>query len=177
MTPAFKFQKEITAMGLIYHAGGFLKNHAMRFRSLFALNKVEAERETLEQLNAFFNMGYETWVTNFVDEHVSAASLAAVGGTNPKQACIQAILSTLKPVRVVGDFVAKSSADASAGGGGNHHISTDEKVRIESQQQDLYYGNLVHGAAVKAPMGEVWCPDQVICLFVCIKCSRDIDFF
>ncbi len=29
-----------------------------------------------------------------------------------------------------------------------------------AQQLDMYYSNLVHGAAVKIPLGEIWCPNN-----------------
>ena len=47
----------------------------------------------------------------------------------------------------------------------NKERAAEENDRVEAQRLDLFYANLVHGAAVRVNMSEVWAPDQVSTFF------------
>lgn len=145
-------QQDLETTKMLFSTGAFIQRQVSRMRSSFSLSEQqEVPADVRRELDTFFNMDYEPWINTLYELHV----LPSIKREYTREQILHQMFSTLQPMRSIGDMVAKATALQSQGGS-----STDDAA-VESQRQDLYYASLVHGAAVKTPMAEVWCPDQV----------------
>jgi hypothetical protein len=130
----------------IYNTQELVRASLMQLRACFSLVEKDSNSAERQKIAAFFNMEYSEWVRLLIKEHsVHPESV------DPSQ--LNALLgSVLEIERGVVDAV-----------GTVHAMQVnvlESNFGRKAQQLDMYYSNLVHGAAIKVPLGEIWCPSN-----------------
>ena len=137
--------KESAKLLQVYNGGSLMKRGLMRLRSQF-LNNTAIETPDSQAVRDFFDMDYDLWFKYIFDTH----SLL------PKP-FIQEDIHTFKqltaPCSRVNACVMHLAREVV-------HVPPEENVRHVAQQQDLFYANLVHGASVRVPLADIWCPNN-----------------
>lgn len=127
--------------------GPLMKMSLMQLKACFSLSHIqEDKKQEINRIDEFFNMDYASWVEMMFDEHLPGLDLgqkaqltnAAMMSMHVCPAVVECIKQKKElAVRVIG-----------------HTLDS------KAQQLDMYYSNLVHGAAVKVPLSEIWCPNN-----------------
>jgi hypothetical protein len=138
----------------VMHVGALFQRGLCMIYSNFLVNQDvnEANNNPFKLLQDYFNMELLSWKQGI--QGMEAARRA----TEPTDANEDPGFDVNQfpiPPSVV-SWVKNFSETVSAGEV-QHRASSS---RIQAQQLDLYYANLVHGASVKVPLSEIWCPNN-----------------
>jgi hypothetical protein len=142
----------------IFSPGASMKQSLMRFRSLFIMprkqsgDNTEGERLKIE---TFFNMEYSQWINTMLCNHFADAKNRAELEKNPEMMQdfkAYFIENIIVPYKSVQDFIKEAQLQKVA--------AIQNNTPATAQHRDMYYANLVHGACVKVPISEIWCPND-----------------
>ena len=140
-------EQERRAGFYVFHPGALMKTLLMNFRTFFMPSSLLPDQNLRTDLSSFFNMGYKDWIKMYLDEYVNPAH----PGDEVEAKAVHNLF--LNPMREISTFVEDKARDDVAQKKG---IS----LRESALKLDKYYSNLVHGAAVRVPLPEIWCPEN-----------------
>lgn len=140
-------EQERRAGFYVFHPGALMKTLLMNFRTFFMPSSLLPDQNLRTDLSSFFNMGYKDWIKVYLDEYVNPAH----PGHEVEAKDVHKLI--LNPMREIATFVEDKARDDVAQKKG---IS----LRESALKLDKYYSNLVHGAAVRVPLPEIWCPEN-----------------
>ena len=146
-------EKSMETLDVMYGGGVLIQRAIMNLRSVFLIQGQDNRSANRGPLASFFNVEYELWAKELIDNHINPEIKKDI----PESTFM---LSLLRPARAViksVEVLARIEASVNS--------MDNDAVRNEAQQLDLFYANLVHGAAVRVPMSDVWAPDQVKFIF------------
>ena len=126
--------------------GALVQRAAMNLRSLFLTRGLTQDSRQKQDLYEFLNMEYQAWRQGF-QEYMRLI---------PKGTNVDVVFRPYVSVASMAHEHVMSE---------NKERAAEENDRVEAQRLDLFYANLVHGAAVRVNMSEVWAPDQVSTFF------------
>lgn len=137
-----QFKAQMNRLMLVYSYPALVRRAIMLVKSQLIPSDCMDPREK-EILHDFFDMDFSLWVAHITEEHMFFPD-------NAKEEAKGLFRSTMRPVesveRCVYDILTTESS-----------LGAEESVKYEAQRQDLYYANLVHGAAVRVPLSDIWC--------------------
>jgi hypothetical protein len=132
--------------GYVINFGAIIKMNLMQLRTCFmAVDMYDDLAQDRQEMMDFFNMDYVSWLDLLKTHDVEFTN------ENPikhREAVIQILRqdpSIEDSIDMRKDLIAK-------------HANSDPGRN--AQRMDMYYSNLVHGAAVRVPLAEIWCPDN-----------------
>lgn len=136
------FRTKMGKLHLVYNEGVLIRRALMLVKSQFMSSPHMDPRER-EIMHDFFNMEYALWIDLVLDQHSHLRG-------NHLESLKRRARIFMRPADVVERCVydvlrIESSSNA------------EESLKYEAQRQDLYYANLVHGAAVRVPLSDIWC--------------------
>lgn len=134
---------------LVFDRYELLRTALMRFRCCFALsNERDSTRpaEHRQRLREYFDMELVPWLEKLYEGANLDTRQAYPNVDSWKSAMIENIL----PAKSVRDLIVENAKLTVAKGEVDH--------QHQAQQLDLFYANLVHGAGVRIPLQEIWCP-------------------
>ena len=145
----YDLDKQTTMINIMFGSVALMKRAITNFRSVFL---IQGENKSLQQgdLAIFLNMDYQVWLRELWDEHVP---------TCRKAECQNNFEIFFRKVGTPASAAIRMVQVHAEAQMALHGTSND--VFEEAQRLDLFYANLVHGAAVRVPMSEVWTPNQV----------------
>lgn len=112
------------------------------------------DRAAARAVDDYFNMEFEPWLGMLFANHVAGSPaqryMAPTMSVVTEREYAYEIVAAASMRGAVQQYVMRATAH------GLEADMPDEKAR----QLDLYYANLVHGAAVRIPLAEVWSPNN-----------------
>lgn len=138
-------QKKNALLGTVYNPGALIKRAVARIRSSFMIDGDGYQRGGAKKLQTeeFFNMDYNVWLGIIHNQHLTKEGMIHFP-------TVDSMVAVLKPPATIRAFITAFDKKHSK----THPL--DEQA-VESQQLDLYYANLVHGASIRVPLAEIWC--------------------
>lgn len=136
---------------LIFDRYEMLRAALARFRCCFVLSN-ERPQPTMrpapnrQKLLEYFDMELVPWL----DKLYESLNMEALRAYPSPDAWKAAMIENMLPAKSVRDLIVENAKLTVAKGEVDH--------QYRAQQLDLYYANLVHGASVRAPLQEIWCP-------------------
>jgi hypothetical protein len=129
----------------IYNTTELVRASLMQLKACFSLVALDSTSAERQEIQTFFNMDYSEWLKLLVEQHSSFPEYNTPTKMN-------GLVFSLQMEKEVKDAITINHAMAA------EFLGMD--FGRKAQQLDLYYANLVHGAAIKVPLGEIWCPSN-----------------
>ena len=136
-------KKDFCTLYNMFGCAELVRRAVMNLRSLFLTRGTTQDSRRQQDLYEFFNMEYQPWRHGFFEFFRKYI--------NPTGSLSGYIIPFSSVEHMVSEYATKTNTERAA----------EEDAKIEAQRLDLFYANLVHGAAVRVNMSEVWAPDQV----------------
>lgn len=140
--------QEYALLSRMFEHAQLLFRGVTRLRSAFAIADEVADKGTVHALDVYFNMEYDVWVKTVLQEHYRVDDSAHVSDD------IASIVKKLAPYNAASELVHAYERHNTV------ELRSEQAADVQSRQLDLFYANLVHGAAVRVPLSDIWCPNN-----------------
>ncbi len=146
-------ENAVDTMAHVADMGAAMKASLMQLRAFFMISDscMPASVPNMMELRDYFDMGFNPWI-DLIMTHLNPKFNALKGNSNKMAEFTSGVVRGMAPSRSVESFVEEIANRYLEKQGGD----TGRKA----QQLDLYYANLVHGASIKVPLGEIWRPNN-----------------
>jgi hypothetical protein len=134
---------------LIFDRYEMIRTALMRFRCGFTLSNERSAANPVKERAAiaqFFDMDLNSWVKTLYE----STSPFAKEKYKTLEEWTDAVVEHILPPKSVRDIMVQNMRLAV--------VKSGPQVETQAQQLDLFYANLVHGASVRTPLQEIWCP-------------------
>jgi hypothetical protein len=143
--------RDINTRTMFFDVLSLVRRGVCRMRTLFLLGENLKDQARCQKLQEFLSMGYNTWLNYMLGEHALGSD-----GKNLTTAEIDDVVANYMNVDACIQGMVRSVDQV------NVKEMHAEHKSLYPIQLDLFYANLVHGAAVRIPLSEIWCPNNEI---------------
>ena len=136
----------------VLNLGAVFKMLLMNFRASFITSSY-TQYDKAGELSSFFDMELVPWVSKIVDSYLPSSILTQISvNTYQRDMIFHKIMEVVTPC---------ASVQKRVGFMAYQNLGDDtSSVHDVARQMDRYYATLVHGAAVRVPLPEIWCPEN-----------------